>query len=65
MGPREVVHTQAPAAAPAAAAAPRANCNEANTKFMTCMKDNAGSVASCQYLMDMLTQCQREEQMQQ
>jgi len=65
MGPREVVHTQAPAAGAPAAAAPRANCSEHNAKFMTCMKDNSGSVASCQYLMDMLSQCQREEQMQQ
>jgi len=64
MGPRQVehVHQNTPAAAAASESAPRAACTEQNQKFMACMKDNQGSIASCQYLFDVLSQCQRDQQ---
>ena len=50
MGPRggSAEHNNA---APAAAAAPR-GCVDQNNKFTTCMRENQGSIASCQYLFD-------------
>ena len=66
MGPREVQHTQAPAPAAADAASSSTasrsgRCQSQSAQFASCMKDNQGSIASCQFLFDSLSQCQREE----
>lgn len=64
MGPREVQHTHnnAPAAGEAASSSSARNpCEQQNKLFMSCMKDNSGSIASCQSYFDSLSQCQREQ----
>jgi len=70
VGPREVKHVHengqgevAPAQA-AIAQDPAQRCMNQNQQFQQCMRDNAGSISSCQYLFDMLSQCQRDAQMQ-
>lgn len=65
MGPREVQHTHnnAPAAAgdAASSSSSRTPCEQQNKLFMSCMKDNSGSIASCQSYFDSLSSCQREQ----
>ncbi len=58
MGPRTIVHEQAPAPESAAAAAPMACANQMKA-FSQCLDSAEGDISRCQFYHDALMQCRK------
>jgi hypothetical protein len=57
MGPRTVVHEQAPSSE--SAASPALACANQQKAFFQCLESAEGDISRCQFYHDALTQCKR------